>query len=72
MGGKTAEQPGDGIICKDTGLTGWKEVPGGIQDQEKSSSPLKPLSGFTEGMNRNLIREALETLQRRHKRGEFR
>lgn len=67
MWGKTAEQPGDGIICKDTGLTGWKEVPGGIQDQEQSSAALKPLSGLTEGTNRNLIREALETLQRRHK-----
>lgn len=63
MGGETAEQPCDGIIRKDTDLTGRKKVPGGIQDPEKSSAALKPLSGFTEGMKHNLVREKLKTSQ---------
>lgn len=57
MGGETAEQPCDAITCKDTNLTGWKRVPGGIQDLEQSSAVLKPLRGFTEGMKHNLIRK---------------
>lgn len=61
MGGETAEQPCDGFIRKDTDLTGWKTVPGGIQDLERSGAALKPLSGFTEGMKHNLTREKLKT-----------
>lgn len=72
MGGEIVEQPCDGTIRKDTGLTGRKKGPEGIQDLEKSSAALKPLSGFTEGMKDNLIREKLKTSQRRPRRDGFR